>query len=85
MTYEIVQYVGAFTPGQAVEDSEFPAGTDFDRLVRLRAIQPSPGQTPPDPPKVADLKKQVASLQQQLKAANLRIAEFEAVAAAVER
>jgi hypothetical protein len=88
MTYNILQSVGAFEPGQSVADGDFPAGTDFDRLQRLGAIQPVPGQTPPDPPKVAALKKQlavsqgmVASLQADLNLANARIAEFEAVAA----
>jgi len=82
MTYNILQYVGAFGPGQSVADTDFPAGTDFDRLVRLRAIEPVPGQPVPDPPKVADLKRQLYAVQQELKVANAKLAEFEAIAAA---
>jgi len=83
MTYNLLQFVGSFTPGQSVEDTDFPAGTDFDRLIRLRAIEPAAGQPAPDPPKVADLKRQIATLQGELRIAKSRIAEFEAVAAAI--
>jgi len=81
MTYNIIQFVGAFTPGQAVADADFPVGTDFDRLLRLKAIELAAGQTPPDPPKVADLKRQLAASQLELKAAKEKLAAFEAVAA----
>jgi len=52
MTYTILQFVGALSPGQTVPDTDFPPDTDFDRLLRLQAIAPDP-----DPPKVSDLKK----------------------------
>ena len=87
MTYDVLQFVGPFAPGQTVPDGDFPAGTDFDRLLRLGAIQPTAGQPPPDPPKVAGLKKQlasaqdqIASLQAELHVANSKIAAFQAVA-----
>ena len=87
MTYNIIQFVGAFTPGQSVADTDFPAGTDFSRLIRLKAIELVPGQTPPDPPRVADLKRQLAasqavvvSVQEELAEAKAKIEAFEAVA-----
>ena len=83
MTFRIIQTVGAFVPGQSVSSDDFPDGTDFDRLLRLGAIGLEPGELPPDPPKVANLKRQLAvaqstisSLQAELNLANDKIAEY---------
>lgn len=84
MEYTIVQFVGPFAPGSVVADSSFPDGTDFDRLVRLGAIRVPAGDAPPDPPKVSELRKQLSAVQHELRVANARVAEFEAVAAAQE-
>ena len=81
MTYHLLQFVGPFVPGQTVADTDFPPGTDFDRLTRLKALELAPGQTPPDPPKVADLKRQLAVSQATI--ASLQ-KELAAVKAAVE-
>jgi hypothetical protein len=60
MTYNILQFVGPFAPGQSVSDGDFPAGADLDRLIRLKAIELAPGQNPLDPPRVVELKQQLA-------------------------
>jgi len=84
MTYRIIQSVGPFGPGQSVSSDDFPDGTDFDRLLRLGAIALEGGELPPDPPKMASLKRQLAvaqstisSLQAELNLANGKIAEYE--------
>ena len=35
----MLQFVGSFDIGQVLSDSDFPVGTDFDRLLRLGAIE----------------------------------------------
>lgn len=81
MTYNILQFVGSFAPGQSVSDGDFPAGADLDRLIRLKAIELAPGQNPQDPPRVVDLKRQLAVAQGMI--ASLR-AELQAVKAIVK-
>lgn len=88
MQVKIVQSVGPLAPGQTVSSDDFPAGTDFDRLLRLGAIALLPGEPPPDPPKVSNLKRQLAaaqstitSLQAEVNLANAKIAELETASA----
>jgi hypothetical protein len=87
MTYNIIQSVGPFAPGQSISSEDFPNGTDYDRLLRLGAIALKAGEQPPDPPKITALKRQlavaqstIASLQAELNLANGKIAEYQSVA-----
>lgn len=69
-SYLILQYVGPFVPDQSVPSSEFPEGTDFNRLIRLGAIQEIDPASVPDAPNVAGLKKSIAALQASAKDAD---------------
>jgi|GEM_PF-5895624 len=45
-TFNIIQQVGSFQPGETRGHEEFPVGTDFERLVRLGATELVEGEMP---------------------------------------
>ncbi len=48
MKYRVLQFVGGFVPGQVVSDGEFSADVDFERLVRIGALEVYAGAVVPE-------------------------------------